>query len=75
MLGICESTVKRWVRHGLIARHAYSGQAYLYEPPGPNLPPKAMQSMGPTCRPGGRNPPGQNQDARFQRKEVQYEVR
>ena len=39
-LGICESTVKRWVRHGLIARHAYSGQAYLYEPPGPNLPPK-----------------------------------
>jgi len=39
-LGICESTVKRWVRHGLIARHAYSGQAYLYEPPGSNLPPK-----------------------------------
>ena len=39
-LGICESTVKRWVRQGLIARHAYSGQAYLYEPPGSNLPPK-----------------------------------
>jgi hypothetical protein len=39
-LGICESTVKRWVRHGLIARHAYSGQAYLYEPPGSDLPPK-----------------------------------
>ena len=39
-LGICESTVKRWVRHGLIARHAYSGQAYLYEPPAPNPPAK-----------------------------------
>ena len=39
-LGICESTVKRWVRYGLITRHAYSGQAYLYEPPGSDLPPK-----------------------------------
>ncbi len=39
-LGICESTVKRWVRHGLIIRHAYSGQAYLYEPPELDLPPK-----------------------------------
>ena len=39
-LGICESTVKRWVRHGLVVRHAYSGQAYLYEAPGPNPPAK-----------------------------------
>ena len=39
-LGICESTLKRWVEHGLVARHAYSGQAYLYEAPGPNLPVK-----------------------------------
>jgi DNA invertase Pin-like site-specific DNA recombinase len=37
-LGICESTLNRWVRHGLVARHAYSGQAYLYEAPGPNPP-------------------------------------
>ncbi len=39
-LGICESTLKRWVEHGLVARHAYSGQAYLYETPGPNPPAK-----------------------------------
>ena len=26
--------------NGLITRHAYSGQAYLYEPPGSDLPPK-----------------------------------
>ena len=39
-LGICESTVKRWVRYGLITRHDYSGQAYLYEPPGSAPPPK-----------------------------------
>jgi hypothetical protein len=39
-LGICESTVKRWVKHGLVVRHAYSGQAYLYEAPGPNPPAK-----------------------------------
>ena len=39
-LGICESTVKRWAEHGLVARHAYSGQAYLYETPGPNPPAK-----------------------------------
>lgn len=39
-LGICESTLKRWVEHGLVTRHAYSGQAYLYEAPGPNPPVK-----------------------------------
>jgi DNA invertase Pin-like site-specific DNA recombinase len=39
-LGICESTLNRWVEHGLVARHAYSGQAYLYERPGPNPPAK-----------------------------------
>jgi hypothetical protein len=39
-LGICESTLRRWVKHGLVVRHAYSGQAYLYEAPGPNAPAK-----------------------------------
>jgi hypothetical protein len=39
-LGISESTLKRWVNHGLVARQAYSGQAYLYEAPEPNLPAK-----------------------------------
>jgi DNA invertase Pin-like site-specific DNA recombinase len=39
-LGICESTLKRWVEHGLVTRYAYSGQAYLYEAPGPTPPVK-----------------------------------
>ena len=39
-LGICESTLTRWVECGLVARHAYSGQAYLYEAPGANPPVK-----------------------------------
>jgi DNA invertase Pin-like site-specific DNA recombinase len=39
-LGICESTLTRWVKHGLVAKHAYSGQACLYEPPGANSPVK-----------------------------------
>jgi hypothetical protein len=32
--------LKRWVDHGLVARQAYSGQAYLYEAPDPSLPAK-----------------------------------
>ena len=39
-LGICESTLTRWVQYGLVAKHAYSGQACLYEPPGTNPPVK-----------------------------------
>ena len=74
-LGICESTVKRWVRYGLITRHAYSGQAYLYEPPGSDLPPSTSVD-GTDLSTGRRRSAGhQIQDARFQRKEVQYEVR
>ncbi len=37
-LGICESTLIRWVEHGLIVRHAYNAHAYLYEVPGSNPP-------------------------------------
>lgn len=37
-LGIHESTLNRWVEHGIVVRHAYNGYAYLYEPPGPNSP-------------------------------------
>ena len=37
-LGICESTLMRWVEHGLVVRHAYNAHAYLYEAPGPNPP-------------------------------------
>lgn len=39
-LDICESTLIRWVEHGLVARHAYNAHAYLYEAPGSNPPVK-----------------------------------
>jgi DNA invertase Pin-like site-specific DNA recombinase len=39
-LGICESTLIRWVEHGLVVRHAYNAHAYLYEAPGSNPPVK-----------------------------------
>jgi DNA invertase Pin-like site-specific DNA recombinase len=39
-LGICESTLIRWVEHGLVARHAYNAHAYLYEASGSNPPVK-----------------------------------
>ena len=61
------------VRHGLVVRHAYSGQAYLYEAPGPNPPAKHYDGTGlPTARLQFAR---QNQDARFQRKEAQYEAK
>lgn len=37
-LAISESTLIRWVEHGLVTRHAYNAHAYLYEAPGPNPP-------------------------------------
>ena len=37
-LGICESTLIRWVEHGLLTRHAYNAHAYLYEALGSNPP-------------------------------------
>ena len=73
-LGICKSTVKRWVRHGLVVRHAYSGQAYLYEAPGPNRQPSTAVD-GTDLSTGRRQLAGQrNRDARFWLKELQYEV-
>ncbi|MBP0640208.1 recombinase family protein, partial [Cupriavidus sp. AcVe19-6a] len=32
-LGIHESTLLRWMEHGLVTRHAYNDHAYLYEVP------------------------------------------
>jgi excisionase family DNA binding protein len=32
-LGIHESTLTRWVEHGIIKAHAYNGHAWLYEEP------------------------------------------
>ncbi len=39
-LGICESTLIRWVEHGLVVRHAYNAHASLYEVPSSNPPVK-----------------------------------
>ena len=46
-LGICESTLLRWVEHGLVTRHAYNAHAYLYEAPGPNPPIKHSSRWDP----------------------------
>jgi hypothetical protein len=37
-LGIHPSTLVRWAEQGIVTRHAYNDQAYLYEPIGPNPP-------------------------------------
>jgi DNA invertase Pin-like site-specific DNA recombinase len=46
-LGIHETTLTRWVAHGLVARHAYNAHAYLYEAPGPNSPVKHSSRWDP----------------------------
>jgi hypothetical protein len=39
-LGIHETTLVHWAKHGIVNRHAYNGHFWLYEVPGPNLPTK-----------------------------------
>ncbi len=39
-LGIHESTLVAWAKHGIVTRHAYNAHAYLYEMPEPNAPVK-----------------------------------
>jgi len=39
-LGITACTLRRWVGHGLVTRHAYNGHRYLYEDPGDHPPSK-----------------------------------
>jgi hypothetical protein len=39
-LDICEETLVRWARHGIVKTHAYNGHAFLYEDPGPSPPVK-----------------------------------
>jgi DNA invertase Pin-like site-specific DNA recombinase len=39
-LGIHESTLARWVKCGLVTRHAHNAHAYLYEVPDPHVPEK-----------------------------------
>jgi hypothetical protein len=49
-LGICESTLIRWVEHGLVARHAYNAHAYFYETAWVKPTGQTFQSMGPAHR-------------------------
>lgn len=46
-LGIHETTLTRWVAHGLIGRHAHNAHAHLYEAPGPNSPVKHSSRWDP----------------------------
>jgi hypothetical protein len=39
-LDVHEQTLVQWAEHGIVTRHAYKSQAYLYEDPGPNPPTK-----------------------------------
>ena len=39
-LGIHESTLNSWAKHGIVIRHAYNAHAWLYEPPRPTTPAK-----------------------------------
>jgi len=46
-LAIHETTLTRWVQHGLVTRHAYNAHAYLYEAPGSNPPIKHCSRWDP----------------------------
>ncbi len=46
-LGIHETTLTQWVRHDLVARHAYNAHAYLYDAPGSNPPVKHSSRWDP----------------------------
>ena len=46
-LGIHETTLSRWVEHGLVIRHAYNGHAYLYEVQRQNPPVKQQSRWNP----------------------------
>ena len=45
-LGISESTLTRWVEHGLVTRRAYNAHAHLYEVPG-KYAGQTLQPLGP----------------------------
>ena len=70
-LGIHESTLTRWVEHGIIKAHAYNGHACLYEEP-PNHPTKHCSRWDPlsdrtTAIHASRS---RNQDPQSQSKEM-----
>ena len=70
-LGIHESTLTSWVKHGIIKAHAYNGHAWLYEEP-PSRPAKhcsrwdRLTDRARTCGNHGNK----NEDPRIRSKEV-----
>lgn len=74
-LGICESTLMRWVEHGLVARHAYNAHAHLYEAPGPNPPTKHCSRWDRLVDRAAANRTTVDQSSSIESKEMQYEAK
>ena len=74
-LGICESTLMRWVEHGLVARHAYNAHAHLYEAPGPNPPAKHCSRWDRLVDRAAANRTAVDQSSSIELKEMQYEAK
>jgi DNA invertase Pin-like site-specific DNA recombinase len=74
-LGICESTLMRWVEHGLVARHAYNAHAHLYEAPGPNPPTKHCSRWDRLVDRAAANQTAVDQSSSIESKEMQYEAK
>jgi DNA invertase Pin-like site-specific DNA recombinase len=69
-LGIHESTLTSWVKHGIIKAHAYNGHAWLYEEPA-NPPTKHCSRWDRLSdRAARRTAQRGNQDPRLESKEV-----
>jgi DNA invertase Pin-like site-specific DNA recombinase len=70
-LGIHESTLTRWVEHGIIKAHAYNGHAWLYEEPSTH-PTKHSSRWDPLSdrTPAIHVSRSRNQDPQSQSKEV-----
>jgi hypothetical protein len=71
-LGVHEHTLVQWAKHGIVTRHAYNGQAYLYEDPGPNPPTRHCSRWHPLAARAAviRTNTTDYQDATHQPKEV-----
>ena len=52
-LGIHETTVAAWAKHGIVKTHAYNGHAFLFEDPGPNPPEKHCSRWNPLANRAG----------------------
>ena len=74
-LGICESTLLRWVEHGLVVRHAYNAHAHLYEAPGPTSPIKHSSRWDRLADRAAGVQRASNQNRSIASEEVQYEAR